>query len=261
MTFFKNIFSRKHKTGLPSANEDTNKAIEALVTEDTMTNRRALYTALMSSVLYIPSDGESSEEDEDLSLPGIQIDTGELALFAFTGGDALELFDPEPKSLLVFAPEKFFQIALENNAAEIHINPDGPAGRVLYRSEFLYLAEGAIPDEEGNIEYPEGMDMQMGVPEPSETGSIVGCLRQAAQETEFVDELYLASIVVNDGHPRLMAAVRLVPELTEDEIEVAQGELAERMNAVLEDPLDVTTIHDHDVLETFRDNSLLVFRR
>jgi hypothetical protein len=124
-------------------NEDLQIAIEAVTADDNTHNRRKVYEILLKSALCVPSSGTKKGKSR---ITATQNEEGELALPAFSDPVALRRWDPDSKSMLVMTAEKLFQMAVDNDFAEIQLNPAGPAGGKLTPQEFRLLAKGLIPE-------------------------------------------------------------------------------------------------------------------
>ena len=152
MNFLKKLFSRQKDDDFDMfspdtheglMNEDLQEAIETVTANNTPENRRKLYEILLEATFCLPSSG-SDENTSEIS--ATQNENGELALVAFSDPAALRRWEAEPKSMLVMRAEQLFQVATENDFAEILINPAGPTGGKLAKHEFTRLAQGVIPE-------------------------------------------------------------------------------------------------------------------
>lgn len=154
MNFLKKLFSRRNNLddmfspelhdGL--MNEELQAAIEDVAANDTSDNRRKVYELLRDTTFCLVNSSTAETAEDEMSIAATQNEAGELVMVAFTDPAALRRWEPKPQAMLVMPAEKLFEIAIENNFAEILINPAGPAGGKLAKHEFMRLAQGVIPE-------------------------------------------------------------------------------------------------------------------
>ena len=153
MNFLKRLFARREpETDLFNPeihaelmNPELQQAIEAVTANNTSTTRRKLYEVLLETTFCIPSSASDDKEGTS-QISATQNEAGELVLVAFSDPAALRRWEQNPEAMLVMPAQQLFQLALDNNFAEILINPAGPAGGKLARHEFARLAQGVIPE-------------------------------------------------------------------------------------------------------------------
>lgn len=152
MNFLKKLFSRQkddefdmfspdEHDGL--LNEELQAAIEAVTKDNTSDNRRKVFEILMETTFCLPSSGSDESTSQ---ITATQNEDGEMVLAAFSDPVALRRWEAKPKSMLVMPAQQLFQMAIENDFAEILINPAGPVGGKLMKHEFTRLAQGVIPE-------------------------------------------------------------------------------------------------------------------
>ncbi len=148
MNFLKKLFARQKDDEFDMFSPDTHEglmneelqtAIEAITADNTSDNRRKLYEILLETTFCLPSSGSDQ-------ITATQNENGEMVLAAFSDPAALRRWEAKPKSMLVMPAEQLFQMAIENDFAEILINPAGPVGGKLAKHEFTRLAQGVIPE-------------------------------------------------------------------------------------------------------------------
>jgi len=152
MNFFQKLFSRQKNdefdlfdpdTHEGLMNEELQAAIEAVTAENTSEHRRVLYEILLETTFCLPAFGS----DEDTSqISATQNENGEMVLAAFSDPAALRRWEAKPESMMVMPAAQLFEMAIENDFAEILINPAGPAGGKLSKQEFTQLAQGEFPE-------------------------------------------------------------------------------------------------------------------
>jgi hypothetical protein len=123
-------------------NEDLHRAMEAVAKDPTAEHRRRLYEWLAKITYCVPSNNHDAG---GLTISASRNERGEMVMVAFSDPCALKRWLPNPPEFLAVAAWKLFEIMLENGFAEIVINPAGPAGGKLSRSEVERLARGEIP--------------------------------------------------------------------------------------------------------------------
>lgn len=151
MGFLKKLFSRQKEEfdmfrpedheGL--LNEELQEAIENVTADNSAANRRRVFELLLETTYCLPSAGSG---DGSAQITATQNEEGEMVLAAFTDPPALRRWVNNPKSMLVMPAAQLFEVAINNDFAEILINPAGPVGGKLPRSEFISLSQGIIPD-------------------------------------------------------------------------------------------------------------------
>lgn len=121
--------------------EDLQAAIEAVTEDASEENRRHLFEVLLKATFCL----SISEEDGSSSVTAIKNEHGDIALVAFTDPPCLKRWTGEATNMMVLPGQKLFAFVLENNFAEVQINPAGPIGGRIPRFECELLAEGKIP--------------------------------------------------------------------------------------------------------------------
>lgn len=137
------LFNPENVDGL--LNEELQQTIEAVTADDTSLNRQALYKILLETTFCIPS---SSSGEGTSAITATQNEEGEMVLVAFSDPVALRRWEFSPKAMLVMPAQQLFKLAVEQNFAEILINPDSQAGGKLAKRDFVRLAQGVIPESD-----------------------------------------------------------------------------------------------------------------
>jgi len=137
---------------VPEADDDVNDdlydaelqaAMTAVAENDTPENRRDLYRILLK-INYIVALAAPSENGEAQMLLTKNRE-GDTVLPTFTDPGALRRW-ADAASMLVMTAQKFFELAVERDYVEVHVNPAGPAGGKLTRAEYTALAKAEMPE-------------------------------------------------------------------------------------------------------------------
>ena len=117
-------------------------AMKTLAKRRTPHYRKAVYRALLSTSLIVPTQRESADspaftyaQDEPLN--------GRPVYVAFTSTQALERWRPEDLNHVEVEGAELFTVLAGSDAASVLINPKGDIGGELYSHEIVMLAEAA----------------------------------------------------------------------------------------------------------------------
>jgi hypothetical protein len=122
--------------------------------KDSFLTRRALYEALLRSVLLVPvanpphADGwKTLSQDTTLQFIATRGPDGQKWLLAFSDSASLQRWKPSGSSFVGLEAITLFGLATQNEFDAIIVNVAGPTGGEITRVEFELLARGVSPTD------------------------------------------------------------------------------------------------------------------
>jgi hypothetical protein len=185
-------------------------ALRAVAERDDAVSREGLYTSLLDSSLFLPTEpgGEPDAGTDGLHLFTTPPDAdGSWKLLVFTDPDAAGAWRSEGVLLVERAAREVFAFAVGSPTSGILLNVAGPAGGELTRREFAALAEGVLPaaepDDVEELELAPGAEVLVAPLQTPPGEAFLGVLTMALGESGLVRTAWLADVAFEAGelHP------------------------------------------------------------
>src|SRR5258708_29141016 len=125
-------------------------AMQAVAMQDDPDTCRELYTAMLDSILLVPTNEQVApgirdiQPGEEIAFITLEVPGGKLAWPFFTHRKALLAWQSDSKFYGLQA-HTIFQLARQYGIDSILINPAGPVGGQVVQWEIAALADGTIP--------------------------------------------------------------------------------------------------------------------
>lgn len=217
MRILDSLFRKKKEPRIESNNPELVQAMHEIASHDDPDNRKRLYEALLSPMLWVPvpevprelvAGAQVTEAPIQLQITGITDRNGIPITPAFTDPEALRNWDPNTPHLAIKARE-LFRFVMESNIQAIIINPYDPirkmirpGGRVT-RDEIDLLAKGVIPSHAGprGVQFRLKANDKIAISRPARPPSeaIEELLRSKAKSFPSVAELYVFQMATQGG--------------------------------------------------------------
>ncbi|MBI3073398.1 MAG: enhanced serine sensitivity protein SseB C-terminal domain-containing protein [Deltaproteobacteria bacterium] len=182
---------------------------------DAPEDRGELYRTLLESTLLIATPGRiatGKSSSTDMSFIAAYDPQGDKAMVAFTCEAALFAWRPSGCDFVELEARAAFQMALQKGLT-IVINPGGPSGGYLTRSELTALSQGAIlqalPGEVQEVNMSRGTSLSIGKPAAQLRPELLARLRESLAEHVEVIQAWVVALSVDNSPPRLVVAVQL----------------------------------------------------
>jgi hypothetical protein len=259
------------------ANSALITAMEALAQTDSPANRRALYSALLTSELLVPIAHPLANQK-----PGLQTVVGmtnvdfvvlqdphnQTAMLAFTDEPAIRLWKLESSYIATNAVD-LFAMALEMDVASIIMNIAGPTTRgELMRWEFQSLVNGVIPGEgrfAGTqvITPPPDAEVKFSRLAHALPANLLAGIQQAFASRPEIAAGYVMQAQIDEGEPHLVAGVQFGTALSDEAIREVMNDLGDKISAVLPEGefIDFVVIDSELSVPIASASDALVFKR
>ena len=232
---------------MPVTNPELLTAMEAIATQDSPANRRALYLALLESELVVPIAKPLGGNK-----PGLQLVTGttdvefvvlqdspeQTSMLAFTDESAARLWKSECYYIASNAVD-LFAMALEMNVASIVLNIAGPTARgKLMRWEFQALAASMLPQADHQlgtsvITPPPDAEVKFSALVNKPSNKFMDGLKKSLASIPEIAAGYLMQAKIGDGAPHLVAGVQLASDPGEEDIRRIMNQLGDKISEFL----------------------------
>ncbi|MBN2498235.1 MAG: SseB family protein [Deltaproteobacteria bacterium] len=210
-------------------------AVEKLTQDDRPGTRAALYTALSSGVLLVPTSVRPAAKGRitvfefgPIRPPPfelVRLGGDRKGLAAFTEVAFLEQFRPEGAQIVYMQGRQLFLMALDMQADLIAVNPGSPVSGVLERFELQRIAEGTVPIGQNRTELTRDVPMRVRPLQASSPGKLRRLLVTAFRKMPEIRTAYLFEVSMNGAPYRLAVGV---------ELEKESGSLNAKMSELME---------------------------
>jgi hypothetical protein len=162
---------------------------------------------------------------------------GKKTVLAFSSDAALLAWRPEGCDTVELAVPDLCKLALDSSAASVTLNPNGPAGGLIFEDELRALAEGRAPDAPGLKAKLPGLPPLSSPPAPPPEPSVAALRASAAERPEVLSIRW--AVAVLDGQERSVIVLKLAPGAPPDDVVPAliEGALARLTEGAIPDAL------------------------
>lgn len=248
-------------------NPQLTEALQDFAQDDKSENRTALYQALLQSTLILPSPEEETpetgdasdtlEEDEPLSFLTYENDAGSIVMIAFTDEDAALTWEPEGLPYLGLQATDLLFIAMENEVAEIVLNPASTESYRLDRAEITALGRGEIPLQQSETPptSSQGLTVLVGTPEEAPPPAWRRALAEILKHYLSVEAAYLFELHIPPEGERNVIGLVLYSGMSEDARERMMEALISELEEHLpqEQTLELVVLDEPSFLQTVQD--------
>jgi hypothetical protein len=212
--------------------------MDAAARADTPAARERVYRSFLATEWLVPVAGPQSADKKTLKLVATTDRNGGRSMLAFTDEDALRRWRASGGTYAVVRGGAAFAIARDNAFASVTINPQGPAGGLVYRREIEILALGSIPDlstaaPTASFTLPAKTALSVG-PAAELPDALVKALRAGLEGLAEVRGARVAMVAVGDDVPRATIALEIGANVGED----ARAAIARTLGALLQRHLE-----------------------
>ena len=151
-------------------------------------------------------------------------------------------------------------MALQQDLTSVVINAKGPTGGEVTRRELAILAQGAIPDQEGQITFNQDAPALISQPAVKPSADLMGRMRDALSRNPWVKAGYLVQMAIGGGEPHLVLGV-LFSRLPE---QAAVGSFMQNLGAAVQPGLaegqgmDFMVLGDNDMSRSMQSGGNVV---
>lgn len=248
-------------------NPQLTDALKDFAQEAKPENRTALYQALLQSTLILPAPEDEApeiddasgtlEEDEALRFLTYENDVGGIVMIAFTDEDAALTWEPEGLPYLGLQATDLLFIAMENEVAEIVLNPASAESYRLDRGEITALGRGETPRQQSEIPptSPQGLTVLVGPPEEAPPPDWQGALSEILKQYLSVEAAYLFELHIPPEGERNVIGLVLYSGMSDDARERMMDALISELEEHLpqEQTLELVVLDEPSFLQTVQD--------
>jgi hypothetical protein len=229
-------------------------------------NRTALYQALLQSTLILPAPEDEAPaadealetlEDEPLRFLTYENDAGGIVMIAFTDEDAALTWEPEGLTYLGLQATDLLFIAMENEVAEIVLNPASMESYRLDRGELIALGRGELPLQQSETPptSTQGLTVLVGAPEEAPPPAWRRALADILKHYLSVEAAYLFELHIPPEGERNVIGLVLYSGMSDDARERIMDALISELEEHLpqEQTLELVVLDEPSFLQTVQD--------
>jgi len=231
---------------------ENNKLLEAIIAlsqSDTAQTRRGLYEELLMAQLLVPQPDGAPELDLDergktrkpveMSLGLRKNDNDEMTLDAFTDEGLLAVSYGEGCAYLSLDASALFKEIAKNEEVEVlAVNPNGPVGGEMGRSEIVSLSQGILPefiDDDESVTLQSESEILIGQPAVAPDKDLVKLITKAVKSHKKIKTGYLFQMKVNEEEPHLALGIEVLEGFKEEDFRKLATELSKSAPPYLPD--------------------------
>jgi hypothetical protein len=251
-------------TNLDFSNADLSEAMEAIAERNSPERRQILYQTLRNSLLIVPTPDPPEDEPQpvlddtdELTFLTFEDDAGGTVLIAFASESAALNWEPEGLSYVGLQAADLLLIAMENEVAELVLNPAGPHTLLLQRDEISTLAQGDIPASipSSARAATAGMTVLIGPPEEIPPESWQRALRDVLRHYPSIELAYFFLLHIPPAGARHVIGLVLYEGMSREAQDALVGAILEEVEALLpeDQELDFVILDEPDFRKTVED--------
>lgn len=255
-------------------NPQLSDALENFAHNATPENRNALYQALVQSTLILPTpemaeqdateDASFLGEDEALTFLTYENDAGDIVMIAFTDEDAALTWEPEGLPYLGLRATDLLLIAIENEVAEIVLNPASTNRYRLDQEEIATLGRGEAP----SLQAPPatasspGLTVLVGPPEDAPPPDWQEALSEILKHYPSVEAAYLFQLHIPPEGERNVIGLVLYAGMAEDARDRMMDSLISELEEYLpqDQTLELVVLDEPSFLRTVQDTVPAIYQ-
>ena len=209
--------------------------MDAIARADTPAARERVYRSFLTTDWLVPTATPQGADKTRLQLVATTDRDGGRSVLAFTDEDAFRRWRASGGVYAVMRGSSLFVVARDNAFASITINPQGPAGGLVFRREIEILALGAVPDlatasPTTSFTLPAKTTFSVG-PTAELPPALVNALRDALRSMPEIRSARVAMAAAGSDEPRPTIALEVDATVTDGDrsrIAAALGGLLHR---------------------------------